>query len=180
MKYLVLLRGINVGGKNKVKMAELKACLEELGFEKVATYIQSGNILLESKQSAELITTKIEQALPQKFKLDSKIIKAFVYSKNQFEKMVKNRPKDFGEAVDKYYYDFIFLKNISSQEAIKEFEPHPEVDAVWAGPGVIYHRRLTTQRTKSRMSKITSKAAYKNMTIRSFTTTSRLFDLINT
>jgi len=42
--YLALLRGINVGGKNKVPMAELKACFEELGCENVRTYIASGNV----------------------------------------------------------------------------------------------------------------------------------------
>ena len=53
--YLALLRGINVGGKNKVPMAELKACFEELGCKNVRTYIASGNVMFESnKSSAEL------------------------------------------------------------------------------------------------------------------------------
>ena len=53
--YLALLRGINVGGKNKVPMAELKACFEELGCENVRTYIASGNVMFKSrKSSAEL------------------------------------------------------------------------------------------------------------------------------
>ena len=46
--YLVLLRGINVGGKNKVSMAELKKCLEELEFSDVSTFIVSGNVVLTS------------------------------------------------------------------------------------------------------------------------------------
>ena len=48
--YLALLRGINVGGKNKVPMAELKACFEELGCENVRTYIASGNVMFESNR----------------------------------------------------------------------------------------------------------------------------------
>lgn len=44
-RYLALLRGINVGGKNIIKMADLKACFESLGFADVVTYIQSGNVL---------------------------------------------------------------------------------------------------------------------------------------
>ena len=47
-QYLALLRGINVGGNNIIKMADLKACFERLGFTGVATYIQSGNILFKS------------------------------------------------------------------------------------------------------------------------------------
>ena len=50
--YLALLRGINVGGKNKVPMAELKACFEELGGENVRTYIASGNVMFESNKSS--------------------------------------------------------------------------------------------------------------------------------
>ena len=46
--YLALLRGINVGSKNKIPMAELKACFEELGCENVRTYIASGNVMFES------------------------------------------------------------------------------------------------------------------------------------
>ena len=49
MKYVALLRGINVGGNNKVSMTELKTCLEEAGFENVSTYINSGNVLFESE-----------------------------------------------------------------------------------------------------------------------------------
>ena len=45
MKFVALLRGINVGGKNKVPMAELKACFEEVGCKNVQTYIASGNVI---------------------------------------------------------------------------------------------------------------------------------------
>ena len=48
-RYVVLLRGINVGGKNLIKMTALKACLEQAGFADVVTYIQSGNVLLSSE-----------------------------------------------------------------------------------------------------------------------------------
>jgi hypothetical protein len=63
--YLALLRGINVGGKNKVPMAELKACFEELGCENVRTYIASGNVIFESgKSSAELAEARMTGGLP--------------------------------------------------------------------------------------------------------------------
>jgi uncharacterized protein (DUF1697 family) len=65
--YLALLRGINVGGKNKVPMAELKACLEELGCDNVRTYIASGNVMFESNKSSAELTEEIQEALPKKF-----------------------------------------------------------------------------------------------------------------
>ena len=54
--YVALLRGVNVGGKNKVPMADLRACVEGLGCTKVQTYIASGNVLFESKKSAAALT----------------------------------------------------------------------------------------------------------------------------
>ncbi|MBK7451038.1 MAG: DUF1697 domain-containing protein [Anaerolineales bacterium] len=48
--YLALLRGINVGGKNIIKMADLKASFEAMGFSNVVTYIQSGNVVLQSDE----------------------------------------------------------------------------------------------------------------------------------
>jgi uncharacterized protein (DUF1697 family) len=46
--YIIFLRGINVGGKNKIPMADLRKCLDELGFSNVSTYIASGNVILKS------------------------------------------------------------------------------------------------------------------------------------
>jgi uncharacterized protein (DUF1697 family) len=57
--YVVLLRDINVGGKNKVPMIALKECLERLGFANVSTYIASGNVLLESEKNAKKSLTMV-------------------------------------------------------------------------------------------------------------------------
>lgn len=178
MKYVALLRGINVGGKNRLKMAELRAHLEDLGLNDVVTYIQSGNVIFSANKSADKIADLIEESLPKKFKLDSKLIKVLVLSAKEFKTILDRAPKQFGAEPDKYYYDFIFLKGLDSQEALKEFNPHPEVDTAWPGPGVIYHRRLGAKRTSSRLSRIVGKPVYKNMTIRSWTTTDKLQQLL--
>ena len=54
-KFIVLLRGINVGGKNPVSMSALRECLGDLGYANVSTYIASGNVLLESAKSAAAV-----------------------------------------------------------------------------------------------------------------------------
>lgn len=51
MKYIVLLRGVNVGGNNKVSMADLKLLFEDMGFNNVVTYINSDNIIFETKKN---------------------------------------------------------------------------------------------------------------------------------
>jgi hypothetical protein len=95
--YLVLLRGINVGGKNKVPMAELRKLLEGLGFESVSTYIASGNVFLDSDLSASKVAEAIEAALPKAFKLDADHIKVAVLTADDLEAVVKNRPQGFGD-----------------------------------------------------------------------------------
>ena len=68
-QYLALLRSINVGGKNSIKMADLIACFEGMGFTNVATYIQSGNVLFcSSKNNIPELTDTIESALSKQFK----------------------------------------------------------------------------------------------------------------
>ena len=95
--YLALLRGINVGGKNRVPMLELKTYLEELGYQNVRTYIASGNVLFESTKSAPELTKEIETLLPKKFSLDSELIKVLVLSRDQLQAVVDNKPQGFGE-----------------------------------------------------------------------------------
>src|SRR5687767_3680533 len=95
--YLILLRGVNVGGKNKLPMAELKKFLQDLGYSNVITYIASGNVILDSKKPANEVKDQIEQALIKGFKLDSDLIKVLVLTREQLEAIINNRPKSFGD-----------------------------------------------------------------------------------
>jgi uncharacterized protein (DUF1697 family) len=179
MKFVALLRGINVGGKNKVPMAELKACFEELGCKNVQTYIASGNVIFDSNKSASKLAEEIEEALPKKFKLDSELITTLVLSHDQLKKVISQAPKGFGTEPSKFHSDAIFLMGIASEEAFKIFSPREGVDKVWQGDLVIYSQRLSAQRTKSRLNRIMSSPLYKRMTIRSWATTAKLLELMN-
>jgi uncharacterized protein (DUF1697 family) len=179
MKFVALLRGINVGGKNKVPMAELKACFEALGYKNVRTYIASGNVIFESNKSAAKLAQEIQKALPKKFKLHSELITTLVLSHDQLNKVIHGAPKGFGTEPGKYHTDAIFLMGISSKEAFKIFGPKEGVDKVWQGDLAIYSQRLSAQRTKSRLNRIMSSPLYKQMTIRSWTTTTKLLALMN-
>jgi uncharacterized protein (DUF1697 family) len=68
---------------------------------------------------------------------------------------------------------------IPSDEAIKIFNPREGVDRVWQGDLAIYSQRLSAQRTRSRLSRIMVSPLYRQMTIRSWDTTARLFELVN-
>jgi uncharacterized protein (DUF1697 family) len=176
--YLVLLRGINVGGKNKVPMAELKALLADLGFRDVRTYIQSGNAVLRSDLAADTIARRIEAALPDRFRLDTSLVRVLVLPRARLEAVVANRPRGFGDRPGTYHSDAIFLIGAGATEAMAAFSPRDGVDTVWPGDGVVYSQRLSAERTRSRLNRVMSSPLYQSMTIRSWQTTIALLDLV--
>jgi uncharacterized protein (DUF1697 family) len=121
--YVILMRGINVGGKNKVPMADLRKCLEELGFANVSTYIASGNVILESDKLAVEVKAQIEAALTKSFKLDSELIKVLVLSRQQLQAIIDNKPDGFGDQPEKYHSDAIFLIDIDAAQGYAGIQP---------------------------------------------------------
>ncbi|MGE5074192.1 MAG: DUF1697 domain-containing protein [Anaerolineae bacterium] len=176
--YVVLIRGINVGGKNKLPMAALKRCLEELGFSDVSTYIASGNVILKARKRPAQVRTMIEKALPASFRLDSQLIKVLVLTREQLQAIIDHKPKGFGEQPQKYHSDAIFLIDMDAAQALRVFNPLEGVDQVWPGNGVIYSQRLSALRTKSRLSRIIGTPAYQSMTIRNWNTTTKLLEIL--
>jgi len=176
--YVILLRGINVGGKNILPMADLRYFLEEIGFSNVSTYIASGNVILESDLPPDITKDQIETALPKKFQLDNSYIKALVLSENQLRSIIANKPEGFGEQPEIYHYDVFFLMDLDVSQALLVFDPREGVDRIWPSDGVIYTQRLSSQRTRSRLTKIIRTQAYKSMTIRNWNTTKQLLTMV--
>jgi uncharacterized protein (DUF1697 family) len=176
--YVALLRGINVGGKNLIKMPALKACFEANGFEDVATYIQSGNVLFASRDTRTAdMTDRIEEMLAEAFDYLPTVV---VRSRRQMRAIVDRAPKGFGARPAKYRYDVIFLREpLSAETAIKEVPTNPAVDEAHAGTGVLYFSRLTARATASRLNKIVSSPIYPSVTIRNWNTTTKLLSLMD-
>lgn len=175
--YVILLRGINVGGKNAVPMAALREALEALGFSRVLTYIASGNVILQSDQPPAKIQAIIEDALPRRFSLNDELVKVLVLTAAQLRAVIQNKPAGFGEQPEMYHSDVIFLMGLDAAETLPVFDPRAGVDRIWPGEGVIYSQRLSAERTKSRLNKIMASPAYKSMTIRNWNTTTKLLEL---
>lgn len=90
MKYVAFLRGINVGGKNKIKMETLREVFAALGFENVKTYINSGNVIFETRKTDDKkLAAKIENAIEKEFALKIKVI---VRSINEIENIIEINP----------------------------------------------------------------------------------------
>jgi len=177
--YVVLLRGINVGGKNIVPMAGLKKFLEDHGCTNVVTYIASGNVILKSEKNPRALKAQIEQALPKTFKLHSELVKVLILTRNQIKAVIDHKPIGFGDHPNKYHSDVIFLMDTTSAQALKAFNPREGVDTIWPSRGVIYSQRLSAKRTQSRLNKVMGSPLYKSMTIRNWNTTLKLFALAN-
>ena len=114
------------------------------------------------------------------FELNNELIKVLVLTPSQLQAVIDNKPEGFYEQPEKCHCDAIFLMGIDVTQAMSVFDPREGVDKIWPGDGVIYSQRLSALRTKSRLSKIMGTAPYKSMTIRSWSTTTRLLEILKT
>ena len=176
-QYLALLRGINVGGNNIIKMSDLKACFDNIGFANVRTYIQSGNVLFKSTEKDKLkLTHKVEKALSERFSYKSRLV---IVAYKELKSVVDGAPKGFGKDLDKYRCDVIFLKEpLTAREAMKNVSTKEGVDKAHMGRYVLYFSRLISKATQSRLTKIIALPMYQNMTIRNWNTTTKLLALM--
>ena len=176
-RYVALLRGINVGGRNPVAMADLRAAFEAGGLEDVSTYIQSGNVLFTSAKAQASLETDLEAMLERRFKIPLVVV---VRSRAQMRKVVDRAPTGFGAKPDTYHSDAIFLKHpLTSAKAMRVVVEREGVDQAWPGTGVIYFARLSAKRTQSKMSRIVGTPEYQQMTIRNWATTTKLVALLD-
>lgn len=177
-RYVALLRGINVGGNNLIKMLDLRNSFARLGFSDVETYIQSGNVVFASKQTSKAkLTALIEKALSDAFRYESRVV---LISGDEMERVVSQAPKGFGVDVDLYRYDVLFVREpLTTAEALSQITTAPGVDTVHAGDHALYFRRLISKASQSRLNKLGQRPAYKQITIRNWNTTMKLLALIS-
>ncbi|HZB01574.1 MAG TPA: DUF1697 domain-containing protein [Actinomycetota bacterium] len=178
-RYVALLRGINVGGKNAVPMPALKASFEDAGFRRVTTYIQSGNVVFDAPSASQAeLTRRIEGILHKAFAhYEASVV---LRSRSQMRAIVDRAPKGFCTQPKKYRYDVVFLKPpLTATAAIKDVSTKEGVDRIWAANGVLYMSRLDSRATQSRLNRVAALPIYKNMTIRNWNTTTKLRALLD-
>ena len=173
--YLVLLQGINVGGKNIVKMDELKKIFEKMKFTDIKTYIQSGNVLIKDYENDKLkLIKRIEKTLLNEFK-DG--IKVSILTLFEIENILNNIPNEFGKDNKKYKYDILFLieplKNEGIMEKIKTMKGD---DKIYEGEKVFYVKRNTEKLTGSYITQVLKIAP--NITVRNLNTITKLYELM--
>ena len=136
MIYVALLRGINVGGRNITKMAALRACLENAGFARVETFIQSGNVVFESaRKSAAKLAPEIDAATESALGINPRVV---VLSRDRLKTVLSDAPAAWRSRTD-LRMNIAFLRPpVTVAAALKEVDVRPGVDSVEGGTGVLY------------------------------------------
>jgi uncharacterized protein (DUF1697 family) len=179
-RYVALLRGINVGGRNLIKMSALKASFEGHGLTGVVTFIQSGNVLFDAPgagASPTKLVREIEALLSRTFGYQASVV---LRSHKQLQAVVERAPGGFGRQPAKYRYDVLFLKEpLRPATAMGSVLTRAGVDEAHAGPGVLYYSRLISKVTQSQLSRIAGSPIYARLTIRNWNTTTKLLQLLD-
>ena len=177
MKYIILLRGINISGKNKINMSELKKVLEENNYKNVSTYLNSGNVILESESSKEDITKSIYQIIKATFNLD---IPVFVTTSAELEDVLNNSPKWWANDSKEIYDNLIcIIPPTKYEEVYSEIgEPKENVDQIKEYNNYIYWSfDLKNYRKSTWWIKTASTDIKDKITIRTANTIKKLIDI---
>lgn len=175
-KFLALLRGINVGGKNVIAKDDLRACFEALGFTAVRTYIQSGNVLFRSDTtSAHELTAKIKTGLSDRFCYDAQ---AVILSRRQFNSAIKAAPDQWGRDDDQKHNALFTLRGITPKKVLASLPAAvPDIETVTGGPGVIFWSASKHLLSKTTMMKLAKDPVYQQVTARNHNTVFKLQEL---
>ena len=174
-RYVALLRGINISGKNKVPMAELKKGFEKLAFEEVKTYLNSGNVIFSSDEDdTKKLTKQIQVMIKNQFHLD---ISVFVISREKLGDILQNAPEWWGNDNKEIYDNLIFIiPPATFTEVFNEIgEPKKELEKIEEYKEVIFwsFSRKDYQKTNW-WSKTASANISTNLTIRTANTVRKI------
>ena len=176
MKYVALLRGINVGGKNTVPMAKLKACVGELGFSSVRTYINSGNVIFDTpRTSPRKLEAAIEKGLKTEFGIPLRVV---VRSLTEMAGVVQDMPKSWSKSKDARHYVLFLSHRIDRVSIIQTLQPRAGIDDALYRKGTVFWSTPFKDLTRSGLQKAIRLPVYQEMTIRNANTTRKLYELM--
>lgn len=178
MQFIAFLRGINVGGNNKVSMAELKVALTERGLVNVRTYINSGNVLFESDtKDTNALTTLCEQAIEDTFGFP---VGCVVLSVAEYKHEIDAAPDWWGNGNEHMRSDALFVLRSGTAQAV--IDAVGVVDEAYehiaVGKKVVFWTIDRRNYGRARLPKIIGTAVYRTVSMRSSTTSRKLYDLL--
>ncbi|MFS0674717.1 DUF1697 domain-containing protein [Ornithinibacillus sp. 179-J 7C1 HS] len=176
MIYIALLRGINVGGNNKIDMKLLKQSFERVGMKNVVTYINTGNIIFtQDGLSKSELSGALEEVIYTDFGFQIRVI---VRSLNDIRNIIQAIP-DSWKNDKEMKSDVMFLwDEVDNQSVLEQLVIKPDVDTVKYVPGAILWSIDKKNLTKSGMSKIIGTKLYKLVTVRNVNTARKIYELM--
>lgn len=178
MKYVALLRGVNVGGNHRVPRVEFQAVLEGLGFRDVVTYINSGNAVFTSDH--EPLASEVQVALVKHFGFD---IPTLLLPGEKMQTIAAAIPQEWTNDTPKpdksgQKSDVLYLfDDINAPDIIKKLGHRPEVETMIYVDGAVLANISRVNQTKYSLLRIVGTPLYRQMTIRNITTAKKLAEL---
>ncbi|HBB38474.1 MAG: PF08002 family protein [Candidatus Magasanikbacteria bacterium GW2011_GWD2_43_18] len=167
MKYIALLRGINAGKTRRVEMKKLKALFESLGYTHVFTYINSGNVIFESKDTKKNISKNVEASLKKEYGFE---ILTLIKTAKEMKKIADMIPAEWqNDATQKSDVAYLF-PHIDSKKILDELPIHKEYIDIRYIKGALYWNVDRKNYNKSHLNNIISHTAYQFMTVRNVNT----------
>lgn len=177
MRYVLLLRGVNVGGKNKVVMSELKELLKSEGFSEVDSYINSGNLFFTSSESVEKIVSKVEKLLEENYDFS---IPFALLSKETYLEEIANLPEWWNE--DFARKDILFYSQGTNSDKVVEFAKNSELynEKVYIGKNAVFWAKVDEGEflKTTYHKKLLKQPFYKTITIRNGKTFDKIAELL--
>jgi uncharacterized protein (DUF1697 family) len=177
VRYVAFLRGINVGGKALIRMADLRDCIAEAGHTDVETYIASGNVLFSSpsRKAAEL-EKQLEHAIEPRFGLDARV---FVRNARQLAATARAIPTHWLGNRNLRCNVIFVARDIDRPALVGEFDPKPGLEELVRVPGALLWAAKRTALTRSTMVKLSRHPLYDRMTARNPSTVLELARLVS-
>lgn len=176
MIYLALLRGINVGGKNKVEMSRLKVVFESLGCKNVSTYINSGNVVFSDGRDPKELKLLIETAVLEEFSLSIPVV---LRNSSHIKKLCAEIPDSWTNDTEQKT-DVLFLwDEIADQGILEKIIIDPEIENVKYLDGDLVWNISRKFIEPGEGIKLIKSTLFKQMTVRNINTVRKMAKLLN-
>ena len=174
MKYVALLRGINVGKSVQVPMKKLKLLLEEIGYTNIVTYLNSGNVVFNSSENKDHITKIIEKKLKDEF---GQYIPTLIKTSKEMILIKNSIPDEWKNDETQQTYVAYLFKDVANPKLIEELPiKHEYIDIRYVHGALIWNIKRENY-NKSHITKIANHPSYDKMTTRNVNTARKLAEL---
>lgn len=177
MIYVALLRGVNVGGNNKINMTTLAQSFVSVGCKEVSTYINSGNIVFISEnENINELSLLLEQVILKDFQIE---IKVLLLDSTNFNRILAHIPSKW-QNDDIQKTDIMFLwDQLDKPSIVEDLNVNTDIDDLRYVPGALLYNIKRENVDSSRLNKLAGTRIYKYMTVRNVNTVRRIAEIVN-